>query len=467
MLTFFLDKQSESSLYEQLYEQIKLAIAEGKLKKNEKMPSKRKLANHLKISQTTIETAYNQLLAEGYINSIPKVGYFVTTDLELLSNRKHLPVQEYEKIKDDEFLVDFKTNQVDSESFPYEKFAKIERDVVLDNLKNNINRGDSFGVYEFRKKIAEVLFSYRGIKALPEQIIVGSGSEHLILLLTLMLGKDKVYAVEDPSYLKNYLLYQAYGVRIKAIKLDDEGISLDCLLKQKCDVVHVTPSHQFPSGIVTPIKRRMELLRWANENNNRYIIEDDYDSEFRFSGNPIPALKSLDKFDKVIYMNSFSKTLAPAFRISFMVLPANLIKVYHDNLGFFSSSVPTANQLILERFIALGEYEKHLNRMKNNYKQKRDYLLKLLLESDIKEKLVVIGEEAGLHFLIRIKTDKKEKDLVEMAKEKGLRVYGLYEYFIEKPRDEMIKTIVFGYSNLSFKQMQEGVQLLSLAWKNI
>jgi GntR family transcriptional regulator/MocR family aminotransferase len=467
MLTFFLDKKSDSALYEQLYEQIKLAIAEGKLKKNEKMPSKRKLASHLKISQTTIESAYNQLLAEGYINSVPKVGYFVTTDLELLSNRKHLPIQGYEKIKGDEFLVDFKTNQVDNESFPYEKFAKIERDVILDNLKNNLNRGESFGVYEFRKKIAEILFSYRGIKALPEQIIVGSGSEHLILLMTLMLGKDKTYAVEDPSYIKNYLLYQAYGVRVKTIQLDEEGISLDELMKQKCDVVHATPSHQFPSGIVTPVKRRMELLRWANENNSRYIIEDDYDSEFRFSGNPIPALKSLDKFDKVIYMNSFSKTLAPAFRISFMVLPANLIKVYHDNLGFFSSSVPTTNQLILERFIALGEYEKHLNRMKNNYKQKRDYLLKLLLESDIKEKLVVMGEEAGLHFLIRIKTDKKEKDLVEMAKEKGLRVYGLYEYFIEKPRDEIIKTIVFGYSNLSFKQMQEGVQLLSLAWKNI
>ncbi len=467
MLTFFLDKQSDSSLYEQLYEQIKLAIAEGKLKKNEKMPSKRKLANHLKISQTTIESAYNQLLAEGYINSIAKVGYFVTTDLELLSNRKHLPIQGYEKIKHDEFLVDFKTNQVDSESFPYEKFAKIERDVILDNLKNNLNRGESFGVYEFRKKISEILFSYRGIKASAEQIIVGSGSEHLILLLTLMLGRDKIYGVEDPSYIKNYLLYQAYGVKVKTIPLDEEGISLDELMKQKCDVVHVTPSHQFPSGIVTPIKRRMELLRWANENNNRYIIEDDYDSEFRFSGNPIPALKSLDKFDKVIYMNSFSKTLAPALRISFMVLPANLIKVYQDNLGFFSSSVPTTNQLILERFIALGEYEKHLNRMKNNYKQKRDYLLKLLLESDLKSNLVIRGEEAGLHFLIKIKTDYLENDLVEMAKDKGLRVYGLYEYFIGKPTDEGVKTIVFGYSNLSFEQMQEGVKLLSLAWKNI
>lgn len=467
MLTFFLDKQSGLPLYEQLYEQIKLAIAEGKLKKNEKMPSKRKLANHLKISQTTIESAYSQLLVEGYINSIPKVGYFVTTDLELLTNRRQLPVQEYGKMKEDEFLVDFKTNQVDSESFPYEKFAKIERDVVLDDFKNNLNRGDSFGVYDFRNKIAEILFSYRGIKASPEQIIVGSGSEHLILLLTLIFGRDKTYAVEDPSYLKNYLLYQTYGVRIKGIKLDDEGISLAELMKQKCDVVHVTPSHQFPSGIVTPIKRRLELLRWANENNNRYIIEDDYDSEFRFSGNPIPALKSLDKFDKVIYMNSFSKTLAPAFRISFMVLPPNLIKAYHDNLGFFSSSVPTANQLILARFIALGEYEKHLNRMKNNYKQKRDYLLRLLLESELKSKLEIMGEEAGLHFLIKIDTEQKESDLVEMAKNKGIRVYGLNEYFIDKTQEDSYKTIVFGYSNLSFEQMKTGVEILTQVWKNI
>lgn len=467
MLTFFLDKLSELSLYEQLYVQIKLAIEEGKLKKNEKLPSKRKLANHLKISQTTVETAYGQLLAEGYILAKPKVGYFVTLDLDLLYKNIKDPSISLNTIKETEYLIDFRTNQVDSLNFPYEKFARIEREIVLDKLKSNINRGDIFGVYEFRQRIAEVLFAYRGIKALPEQIVVGSGSEHLILLLVLLLGRDKVYAVEDPSYLKNYQLYNAYGVKVKPIALDIEGINTELLKTEKCDIVHTTPSHQFPKGIVTGVKRRIELLRWASEKESRYIIEDDYDSEFRFSGNPIPAMKGLDKFDKVIYMNSFSKSLAPSFRISFMVLPEKLINDYREKLAFFSSSVPTSNQLILERFIASGEFEKHLNRMKNNYKQKRDYLINLINNSKLKDKLKIYGEEAGLHFLVNVLTEKTEEYLVEKAKEKGVRVYGLSEYYIKKNESTEQKTIVIGYSNLDLEKLKTGVELLEKAWKNI
>lgn len=467
MLTFFLDKQSELSLYEQLYMQIKLAIEEGKLKKNEKLPSKRKLANHLKISQTTIESAYAQLLAEGYILAKPKVGFFVTLDLDSLYKNTKEPSISLNTKKEVEYKIDFKTNQIDSLNFPYEKFARIERDIVLDKLKNNINRGDIFGVYEFRQRISEILFAYRGIKALPEQIIVGSGSEHLILLLVLLLGRDKVYAVEDPSYIKNFQLYNAYGVKVKPLSLDEEGIDIDLLKTEKCDIVHTTPSHQFPKGIVTPVKRRLELLRWASEKESRYIIEDDYDSEFRFSGNPIPAMKGMDKFDKVIYMNSFSKSLAPSFRISFMVLPEKLINDYREKLSFFSSSVPTSNQLILERFIASGEFEKHLNRMKNNYKQKRDYLISLINNSFLKDKLKVYGEEAGLHFLVNVMTDMSEEYLVEKAKEQGIRVYGLSEYYIKKNDNLAQKTIVFGYSNLDFKKLEIGVKLLETAWKNI
>ncbi|MGE4379283.1 MAG: aminotransferase class I/II-fold pyridoxal phosphate-dependent enzyme, partial [Candidatus Izemoplasmatales bacterium] len=238
MLTFFLDKQSEISLYEQLYQGIKKEIEEGVLKKNEKLPSKRKLANHLKISQTTIESAYQQLLAEGYIISKPKVGYFVAIDLELLHK---ITVPQKIKIKSkklEDYLVDFKTNQIDQETFPYEKLARIERDIVLDKFKYNINRGDIFGVYEFRQRIAEVLFAYRGIKASPEQIIVGSGSEHLLSILVLLLGREKLYAVENPSYVKNYLLYKAYGASVKGIMLDEKGVDIKELRKEKCSYIH-------------------------------------------------------------------------------------------------------------------------------------------------------------------------------------------------------------------------------------
>ena len=467
MLTFFLDKQSEISLYEQLYQGIKKEIEEGVLKKNEKLPSKRKLANHLKISQTTIESAYQQLLAEGYIISKPKVGYFVAIDLELLHKLNIPQKTKIKSKKQEEYAVDFKTNQIDQETFPYEKFAKIERDIVLDKLKNNINRGDIFGVYEFRQRIAEVLFAYRGIKTSPEQIIVGSGSEHLLSILVLLLGREKPYAVENPSYVKNYLLYKAYGASVKGITLDENGIDIKELRKEKCSFIHVTPSHQFPMGIVTPAKRRLELLNWASEDEERYIIEDDYDSEFRFSGNPIPAMKGMDKLDKVIYLNSFSKTLAPSFRISFMVLPERLVNKYHKTLQFFGSSVPTLNQLVLEQFIALGEYERHLNRMKNNYKGKRDFLIEKLNNSSFKEKITIHGEEAGLHFLVDIKTNVSEKELVERAKEKEIRVYSLSEFYLDKSILSNKKTMVFGYSNLSFQEIDKGISLLEQAWKNI
>lgn len=467
MLTFFLDKDSEVSLYEQLYQNIKKAIEIGELKKNEKLPSKRKLSSHLEISQTTIETAYMQLLAEGYIKSIPRVGFFVMTNLDLPNKRRISSKKIFNQPNKEEFLCDFYTNQVDQSNFPYEKLAKIERDIILDKFKDNINRGDIFGNYDFRKKIADTLFAYRGIITRPEQIVIGSGSENLISLLVLLLGREKTYAVEDPSYMKNYLLYKAYGVLVKPINLDNDGINISLLESADVDIVHTTPSHQFPKGIVTTISRRLELLNWASKVNGRYIIEDDYDSEFRFFGNPIPAMKGLDNLDHVIYMNSFSKTLGPSFRISFLVLPEKLINVYRKSFSFYSCSVPTINQLVLERFIDSGEYEKHLNRMKTNYKAKRDKLISLLNNSEFANVIQIVGEESGLHFLVKINTKKSESYLVEKAKEEGVRVYGLSEYSLNICENTDYKTIVFGYSNLSSEDMKLGIKLLEKAWENI
>jgi GntR family transcriptional regulator/MocR family aminotransferase len=256
-------------------------------------------------------------------------------------------------------------------------------------------------------------------------------------------------------------------VKINTISLDEEGINIQELKKSNTQVVHTTPSHQFPQGIVTTVNRRLELLKWAHADENRYIIEDDYDSEFRFFGNPIPAMKGLDDSGKVIYMNSFSKTLAPGLRISFMILPEKLIKMYREKLSFYSSSVPTINQLTLEEFINRGEYEKHLNRMKTNYKAKRDYLLNLLNNCSFKDIIKIKGEESGLHFLMDIITNKSEEYLLEKAKDKGIRVYGISEYMIRKCSISETKTIVLGYSNLSKEQLMIGVKLLEEAWKNI
>ncbi|MFW5888957.1 MAG: PLP-dependent aminotransferase family protein [Bacillota bacterium] len=466
MITFYFDKSKQTPLYEQLYQYLKEAIEKNELHPKEKLPSKRKLAKHLKISQTTIETAYTQLLAEGYIKSVPRVGYFVLDNLNF--PKKHKPnIKPNIKPKAKRtYLYDFKTNMVDAINFPYQKLAKIERDIILDSLNRSINKIDFFGLYSLREQIAELLFAYRGIEAIPDQIVVGSGSEHLISLLVLLLGRESFFLTEDPTYKKNYLLYKEYGAKVSSCKLDDKGINMEGLNNSKANIVHITPSHQFPSGIITPISRRINLLNWAKQKENRFIIEDDYDSEFRFSGNPIPALKVLDEYDKVIYMNSFSKSISPSFRVSFMVLPHNLVKKYRESFSYFSCSVPIITQLSLEKFIASNEFERHLNRMKNIYKLKRDKFI-FELEKAFGEKIEILGSDAGLHFLVKVKTKLTENELIKLAKNERIRVYGLNEFYINRNYVNKDTILVFGYSHLELADFSEAISKLQQAWKEI
>lgn len=465
MLTVFFDRERKTPLYEQLYSYIKTAIEKDELKANEKLPSKRKLSMHLKVSVITIETAYNQLMAEGYIISKPKSGFYVLPFVRLTNiPLKHKLSLVTKNIEKENYLFDFKTNQVDEQSFPYEKWAKIEREVALYTYPANINKTDYQGISFLRKRISEILFEYRGIEANPDSIVIGSGSEQLISLLVLLLGRDNIFGVEEPGYMKNYRLYHDYGAKAKTVPLDDYG--LDLHKASDCNIIHVTPSHQFPLGIVTPIARRMELLNWAYKKESRYIIEDDYDSEFRFSGNPIPALKSLDIHDRVIYMNSFSKSIAPSLRVSFMVLPDRLINLYHKHYSYFTCSVPVMTQLVLGEFIKQKEYERHLNRMKNIYKTKRDTLVYCLKNTVFSDKIEIVGEEAGLHFLVKINTQTKVSDLVSLAKAQSVRVYSVDEYRINRSEKSEKKTIIFGYSHLQQNDFLEATKRLVKAWEN-
>lgn len=466
MLTVFFDRNSQTPMYEQLYTYIKTAIEKNELISNERLPSKRKLAIHLKVSVITIESAYNQLMAEGYIKSVPKSGFFVLPYVRLTNkpskNKVSLIQRDTEK---NSYDFDFKTNQVDEFSFPYEKWAKIEKEVALYSYPDYINDTDYQGTVKLRKRISEILFEYRGIEASPDSIVIGSGSEHLISLLVLLLGRDNVYGVEEPGYIKNYRLYNDYGAKAKTVGLDEYG--LDLSKANDCNIIHVTPSHQFPLGIVTPIARRMELLNWAYKKDDRYIIEDDYDSEFRFSGNPIPALKSLDIHDRVIYMNSFSKSIAPTLRVSFVVLPDRLTNIYHKHYSYFTCSVPVMTQLVLAEFIKKKEYERHLNRMKNVYKEKRDKLLECLKSTSFSTKMEIVGEEAGLHFLVKINTNTPISYLVETAKLQSVRVYGVDEYCLNESLKNDRKTIIFGYSHLKEIDFIEAIKRLEIAWRKI
>lgn len=466
MITIFFDIESGIPKYEQLYTQIKDMIQDNKLIANEKLPSKRRLAYHLEISQITVETAYAQLKAEGYIRSVEKSGYFVEPFTKLtIPQRTEEMENQTTKAKLKTYHYDLKTSKVDELSFPYELMAKFNRDSYLDGFNQRINDSELFGFKELREEIQTYLLAYRGIKTNLDQILICSGSEHMIQMILFLLGKNQRYAIETPGYPKSKKLYEAFGVKLDFISLDESGMDIEEINKTPSNILHISPSHQFPTGIVMPIKRRMELLSWANESKTRYIIEDDYDSEFRFSGNPIPALKGLDSFDKVIYLNSFSKSLSPTLRISYMVLPKPLATTLLDRYSFYANPVPIHDQVALSLFLKSKGFERHLNRMKLIYKEKRDLFIELLKKSEFGSVIKIEGEEAGLHFTLSFLDETDELQMIDYAKKQDLKIYGMEEFrFVSE--DRSVTTFVIGYGSVKMEEFKEIVKRFERAWKN-
>ncbi len=445
-------------IYVELYEQFKKMIVEGKYQENQKLPSKRKLSMNLKISPITVESAYQQLIAEGYVYSIEKSGYFVSKRVEVVLGVKEFKINtEYEgKEKKKDYLFEFNTNVVDTSLFPNSTWARLSREVLSDNHHEMLNITHPQGMEELRIEIARYLELYRGMHVNPSQIIIGSGSSSLISLLVEILGRKQLYAMENPGYSKIYHLFKGNDVHLSLIGLDDMGIRINELIESNANIAHITPSHQFPTGIVMPIQRRNELLNWANEKDNRFIIEDDYDSEFRFQGKPIPALQGLDYNDKIIYMNTFTKTLAPSFRMGYMVLPRQLLFVYNQIKEYHGCTVPNFEQYIMYKFMKGGYFERHVNRMKNHYRQKIELIMKIAEEyPQIKLK----GYESGLHFLMEIDSEISEEDMIYYAKENNIRVSGLSSYY-QRDANTLNKALVIGYSGIKIEKIEIAMNLL-------
>jgi GntR family transcriptional regulator/MocR family aminotransferase len=323
------------------------------------------------------------------------------------------------------------------------------------------------GDYKLRTHIAKYLHEYRGVNCLPEQIIIGAGTEYLLGFLVQMLGTSVVYGVENPGYLKTYKVLKSNRANVEAITLDDEGMSIQSLKKSDVNIAYITPSHHFPLGIVMPINRRMQLLKWANEKTDRYIIEDDYDSEFRYNGRPIPALQGLDTNQKVIYMSTFSKSIAPSIRISYMVLPPSLLHVYQSYFMFYSCTVPRFEQYTLYKFISGGYFERHLNKMRNIYKTRKEKLVTELEKLSFSDKIEIQGKNAGLHLLLKINSCLDENELISLAKTYGVKLYGLSDYYIEGVDGMPDNIVILGYSNFDMDEIQEAACLLEQSWSKV
>ncbi len=466
-LTISLKPKSKTPLYEQIYNYIKHDIQNGRIKAREKLPSSRALSAYLEVSRSTVDLAYEQLLSEGYLESVPCKGYYACQIEELYhfspdrSMKEKLVFQEKSSCQ-----YDFTPRGIDLDSFPYGVWRKITRNILLDDKKELFQLGDPRGEWELRETICSYLHQARGVNCCPGQIIIGAGNDYLLLLLSTLLGKERRIAMETPTYKHAYKIFEQLGYSLCTIPMDARGMQVSKLQGSGVDIAYVMPSHQYPLGIVMPIKRRLELLSWAANQEGRYIIEDDYDSEFRYKGKPIPALQGTDQRDSVIYIGTFSKSIAPAIRISYMVLPDRLMQKCENQILHFSSTVSRIDQMILNQFLKDGYYERHLNRMRIIYGKRHDFLLKELKKI---KGCRITGENAGVHLLVEFVNGMTEEEGIRKAKEEGVKVYPLSEYEIRGPEENIIReekksTVILGYATLSEPEILEAARRLGRAW---
>lgn len=502
MLTYSFENIGGDSLYEYLYKCIRGDILDSRLRAGEKLPSKRSFAKNLGVSTVTVESAYAQLAAEGYIYSKPRSGYYVSRiDQNLLApgaypadegsregkgsgdsaGEEERPVGSAGKERDgleisgsDSHSPDFSSGSgeidlvsgsMDPDQFPFTVWAKLMREVLANRREELMTRAPGGGVMELRQAIADYLLQYQGIRVKREQVIIGAGTEYLYSLLIQLLGQDKVYALEDPGYVKAARVYQSHRVKTAYIPMDESGVQVGKLRGSGAQIMHISPSHHFPTGVTTPIGRRYELLGWAGETPGRYIIEDDYDCEFRLAGRPIPSLQSIDQQGRVIYMNTFTKSLTPTIRISYMVLPERLMDDFARKLGFYSCTVSNFEQYTLAEFIGKGYFEKHINRMRNYYRGKRDELLRILDGSRLGGRVTVRGADAGLHFLMQVNTGLGDEELIGRAGQQGVRISCLSQYCHGTVSGEEARgNVIVNYSGLAAGQAGQMTERLYHAW---
>lgn len=443
-------------LYQQLYEKLKTQIIEGQFNAHDKFPSKRQLSQHLSLSQTTIEHAYHLLLDEGFIYSKPRSGYYVS-DIESLPmiNKNDNTLQDYsaENVEhfqnEDEYA--FNLSEIDTEHFPMDLFRKFSKEVFENDKTNLLQRGDVQGEKALRQQISHYLFNSRGVTCHPDQIIVGSSTEQLLNMLTDLLI-DASFIIEHPSYPPIKQVLDKKQKVYEQIDVHHDGIDMEKVLNSIHNIIYITPSHQFPTGYIMNLKKRTQLINWAQEKADRYIIEDDYDSEFRYYGKPIPALQSLDTKDKVIYISTFSKSIFPSCRVAYIVLPPLLLHDYKMQKYKEGNTVPVHIQKIITQFMKSGSFERHLNKMRKIYRYKLNYLLEKL--SPYFNQLKVQGAETGMHFNLIVTNGLSLKECLQRAKSLKLNLK-VYDY-----EDTVFPTFILGFGGIKNDDLEAYTNVL-------
>ncbi len=489
-MRYDLEKRGNTPLYLYLYECIRGDILNGVLPAGTRLPSKRNFAADQGIAVITAENAYAQLLSEGYITSRSRSGFYVSeisegADLsqafrqasgavsapsaESDSNSSMVAVSgsaektRSAKKQPAESFIDFTSGRLHADAFPFSTWSKLLRRILADQEGNFLQAAPSMGIPELQEAIAAYLLQAKGLYVQPSHIFIGPGTEYLHSVVLQLLGGAAITAVEDPGYKKIGQLYEGAGHKCVHIPVDEKGLRVDLLYGSNIRLLHTSPSHHFPTGCVMPVGRRSKLLAWA-ASEDAYIIEDDYDSEFRFNGKPIPPLSVLDS-ERVIYMNTFTKTLAPSIRIAYMVLPDALLSIYKNKLSYYSSAVSAFEQYTLAAFIREGYYERHIARMRNFYRKERRMILDAIAASPLSEYAVIEEENAGLHFVLRLPAVSNDQTFTEKLRSEKIRLSSLSDYAYHD-RSEYHHRFLISYASLTEEELKKALPVMVRALRS-
>lgn len=447
MMTF--EECSGVPKYIQLYERLKEDILKGILKKGEKLPSVRSVSSSLGVSKVTVENAYTQLQLEGFVESVPKSGYYVQDIESTLMDFSEIPLRfDTEEKKTEEIPQD----RASDGAFNFQEWKKALNHVLEYQSEALLSVGDIQGEYELRYEIAKFISQSRGVRAEPSQVVVGAGIQVLFSLLASFLRTSmKEIAFEYPGFSKGMYVFEDHGYETLKIPIEEDGLIIEELEKSKAKIVYVSPSHQYPTGSVMPIRKRMQLLGWA-EREKGYIIEDDYDSILRYEGYPVPALQGISKSDRVIYAGSFSKLLIPSLRISFLILPRELLSGFQMVRSRYSQSVSKTEQLALAEYMRDGSFERHLRRIRILYKKKNQILLEAFRKYP-SHYFELVGKESGLHVVLSFAKEVSIPEMVRLAQKEGIALEGVEEY-------QENRILVFSYSGVRDEEMEGVVRKL-------
>ena len=438
--------QSKAPKYKQLYEHIKREIELGNFKNNEKLPSVRMLSQTLKISKATIENAYNQLLLEGYIESRNKSGYYVMAfDSHELAQLRHNILRTSTVKGKSQVRRPYNSDGTEESAFNFGEWKKAVNRVLEYETQSLLSYGDVKGEFELRDEIARFVRQSRGVICKPDQIVIGAGIQYLFgLIAAAFRTVESRIAFEHPGFSKGMYIFEDYGYQMKKIPLQDDGIDIKLLETSKSKLVYVSPSHQYPTGSVMGIKKRLQLLDWAYKNNG-YIIEDDYDSLLRYEGIPVPALQGLRGGEHVIYVGSFSKLLIPALRISFIIVPESLTEIFNQLLPRYSQSVSKIEQLALASYMSEGAFERHIRRIRKIYGKKNQMLIEAFKCCEYNE-VTLIGKGSGLHVTLSLDKGVDVGKLITACVEMGISLEAIAGY-------KEGNIIVFSYSGVPDEEM--------------